>query len=269
LYEQEVGERKPRPERKRLEAAPVPVPQPNEKEFETKRAASEAEVSTNLQAPRDYGRRGRLTCLQIKSIEKRWEALEASILRLQNKGDPANDPVAKLRAEKDRVKARLKSIFTEKDELQAKIKGFFDQQNMVKDMAKQLSGGGAAVRFNSIEDVDAKIKELEAEMMTTSLSVAEEKKRMHAIQQLQTGKRAVAALTEQRARVSQLKEANESSREDLKTWQHELRSKTASLSDLREQEKEIEQKIVALRESAPSMQVPRRDARCALLTTLM
>jgi uncharacterized coiled-coil DUF342 family protein len=158
------------------------------------------------------------------------------------------------------VRARLKSIFTEKDELQAKIKGFFDQQNMVKDMAKQLSGGaaggGAAVRFNSIEDVDAKIKELETEMMTTSLSVAEEKKRMHAIQQLQTGKRAVVALTEQRARVSQLKEANESSREDLKTWQHELRSKTASLSDLREQEKEIEQKIVALRESAPSMQVP-------------
>jgi septal ring factor EnvC (AmiA/AmiB activator) len=48
---------------------------------------------------------------------------------------------------------------------------------------------------------------------------------------------------------------NEMSREDLKTWQQELKSKTATLNDLREQEKEIEQKIIALRESAPSMQV--------------
>ena len=126
-------------------------------------------------------------------------------------------------------------------------------------MAKSLSGGaasgGGAVRFNSIEDVDAKIKELETEMMTTSLSVAEEKKRMHQIQQLQTGKRAVAALSEQRSRVSQLKEANEMSRADLKTWQDELRSKTAALSELRDQEKQIEQQIDALRASAPSMQV--------------
>jgi DNA repair ATPase RecN len=130
---------------------------------------------------------------------------------------------------------------------------------MVKDMAKQISGGaaggGAAVHFKSLEDVDSKIKEMEAEMMTTSLSITEEKKKLQAIQQLQSGKKAIAALTEQRARVSQLKEANEMSREDLRTWQQELRSKTATLNDLREQEKEIDQKIATLRESAPSMQV--------------
>jgi uncharacterized coiled-coil DUF342 family protein len=111
------------------------------------------------------------------------------------------------------------------------------------------------VRFNSIEDIDARIRELETDMMTSSLSLSEEKKRVQAIQQLKNGKAAVAALAGERARVSQLKEMNESSREDLKTWQQELRSKTSTLNDLREQEKEIEQKIVALRESAPSMQV--------------
>jgi uncharacterized coiled-coil DUF342 family protein len=188
---------------------------------------------------------------------------------MQNKGVPGSDPVSKLRAEKDAIKARLKSIYTEKDELQAKIKGFFDQQSMVKDMAKQLSGsaagGGGAVRFNSIEDVDAKIRELETEMMTSSFSLPEEKKRVHAIQQLQIGKKAVAALNQERARVSQLKEMNEMSREDLKTWQQELKSKSATLSDLREQEKEIEQKIVALRESAPSMQVTLTAARAPIM----
>ncbi len=55
--------------------------------------------------------------------------------------------------------------------------------------------------------------------------------------QPQAGKKAVAALTHERARVSQLKEKNEMSREDLKTWQQELKSKTATLNDLREQEK--------------------------------
>lgn len=194
--------------------------------------------------------------------------LEADILRIQNKGPAGNDPVSKLRAEKDAVKARLKSIYAEKDELQAKIKGFFDQQSMVKDMAKQLSSsaGGAAVRFNSIEDIDAKIKELETEMMTSSLSLPEEKRRVQAIQQLKNGKSAVAALAGERARVSQLKEMNEMSREDLKTWQQELKSKTATLNDLREQEKEIEVKIVALRESAPSMQVP--AACCCCVTRI-
>jgi uncharacterized coiled-coil DUF342 family protein len=129
---------------------------------------------------------------------------------------------------------------------------------MLKDMTKQLqtgAAGGGGVRFNSIEDIDARIRELETDMMTSSLSLSEEKKRVQAIQQLKNGKAAVAALAGERARVSQLKEMNESSREDLKTWQQELRSKTSTLNDLREQEKEIEQKIVALRESAPSMQV--------------
>ena len=190
------------------------------------------------------------------------EALESAIVRMQTKsGDAGSDPVSKLRGEKDRVKARMKSIFLEKDELQQKIKGFFDQQNMVRDMAKQLSGGaagGGAVRFSSIEDVDAKIKELEQEMMTTSVSVAEEKRRMRDLTQLQAGKRAVAALSEQRSRVSQLKEANEMSREDLKTWQQELKSKTAALTELRDQEKAIEAQVDALRASAPSMQVNAR-----------
>ena len=199
-----------------------------------------------------------LTALQIKRIEQRSAVLEADILRIQNKGAGGNDPVSKLRAEKDAVKARLKSIYTEKDELQAKIKGFFDQQSMLKDMTNQLqtgAGGGGAVRFNSIEDIDARIRELETEMMTSSLSLSEEKKRVQAIQQLKNGKSAVAALAGERARASQLKEMIEMSREDLKTWQQELRSKMSNLNDLREQEKEIEQKIVALRESAPSMQV--------------
>ncbi len=114
------------------------------------------------------------------------------------------------------------------------------------------------MRFNSIEDIDARIRELETEMMTSSLSLSEEKKRVQAIQQLKNGKSAVAALAGERARASQLKEMIEMSREDLKTWQQELRSKMSNLNDLREQEKEIEQKIVALRESAPSMQVSSR-----------
>lgn len=194
--------------------------------------------------------------LQVKRIEGRIATLEADILRMQNKGAPGNDPVAKLRAEKDAIRARLKAIYTEKDELQALIKGFFDERSAVNDMAKQLSGGGgAAVQFRSLEDVEAKIKELEFEMQTSSLTLSEEKKHLSKIQQLQQGKKAVAALTQERARVSQLKEKNEMSREDLKTWQQELKSKTATLNDLREQEKEIDQRITALRESAPSMQV--------------
>jgi hypothetical protein len=50
--------------------------------------------------------------LQIKRIEQRSAVLEADILRIQNKGAGGNDPVSKLRAEKDAVKARLKSIYT-------------------------------------------------------------------------------------------------------------------------------------------------------------
>jgi len=227
-------ERKPRKEKPRMEAPPVLVPQPNEKEFEAKKKAHDDEV---------------------KRIEGRIATLEADILRMQNKGAPGNDPVAKLRAEKDAIRQRLKAIYTEKDELQALIKGFFDERSAVNDMAKQLSGGGgAAVQFRSLEDVEAKIKELEFEMQTSSLTLSEEKKHLSKIQQLQQGKKAVAALTQERARVSQLKEKNEMSREDLKTWQQELKSKTATLNDLREQEKEIDQRITALRESAPSMQ---------------
>jgi len=149
----------------------------------------------------------RVTPQQVKRCETRIATLEADILRMQNKGAPGNDPVAKLRAEKDGIRGRLKAIYAEKDELQALIKGshaaetpsitpttpqhampagFFDERQAVNDMAKQLSGGGGgAVQFKSLEDVEAKIKELEFEMQTSSLTLSEEKKHLSRIQQLQ------------------------------------------------------------------------------------
>ena len=64
-----------------------------------------------------------VTPQQVKRCEARIATLEADILRMQNKGAPGNDPVAKLRAEKDGIRGRLKAIYAEKDELQALIKG--------------------------------------------------------------------------------------------------------------------------------------------------
>jgi len=203
-----------------------PVPRPDENELKDKIDEVQGKIAT-LQE-------------RLQSIKNNLDSREGG------RGDTPEVTLAKSRmndskTESRRLSQERRNIYDQINAADALKK---QQQDLVQRLKTQLS-------FFSVEEIERKIKVLEHQQQTTSLSVKEEKKILEEIKKLSTNKPMIRQYDEAR-------ESLDGVREHHSTLYAQLKSKAAELEVVKEEEDKWKQQLDAAKakEDAKRSDIP-------------
>eukprot|EP00294_Goniomonas_avonlea_P003410 CAMPEP_0114554494 /NCGR_PEP_ID=MMETSP0114-20121206/8240_1 /TAXON_ID=31324 /ORGANISM="Goniomonas sp, Strain m" /LENGTH=515 /DNA_ID=CAMNT_0001739545 /DNA_START=14 /DNA_END=1561 /DNA_ORIENTATION=+ len=213
-------------EKPKMLKAPTKVPQPDEEAVKAQIEAIESQIA-------GYDAR----VAQIRGILDKHQSGRGA-------GSAETDDIrAKLKVVRDKIKAITNDRRTIFDALQERKDARNAAQTKVREMSKSM-------KFQSLEQIDARIAEIEFEISTSTMDLKQEKALLQEIKVLKASRPNVAELHQLKAGM----EASAGSPDDTAKLQEELKEKTASMVELREQEKELVKVMEGLREKRQANQ---------------
>ena len=190
-----------------------PVPKPDENELKEKIEDVNGKISA-LQT--------RLTSIK--------DVLDS---REQSRGDSHEVAVAKKRLNDS--KSETRRLSQEKRNIYDQISAADDLKKQQQDLTQRLK---SQLTLFSVEEIERKIKVLEHQQQTTSLSVKEEKKILEEIKKLASNKPMIQQYNE-------AKESLEGVREHHSTLYAQLKAKAAELNVVKEEEEKLREEVEA------------------------
>ncbi|XP_026192017.1 centrosomal protein of 135 kDa [Cyclospora cayetanensis] len=185
------------------------------------------------------------------------EELKAKINELQQKISAVIGGREEYNMEKQNRQARLDALQKQIDELEEKRKVLFEKiqskQKEGAEMKQSASDLRRKIGFSSIEDIDQKVAALEHSMMTSTLSLKEEKRLLEEIKRLKNSK---PLLFKYQALEQNASSIEDSSVVPLRAMLDEVRTK---LLELRTQKREESQKYKELLEKRQRATAPGRE----------
>mmetsp|Transcript_9708 Transcript_9708/g.14904 ORF Transcript_9708/g.14904 Transcript_9708/m.14904 type:complete len:556 (+) Transcript_9708:39-1706(+) len=177
----------------------------------------------------------------LQAISDAMDSLKKERSDLQNKIDSTmdagkNSEVGKAKEALSQLRSKKNKLINEKKSIRAKLDSIKNQGDRIQ---KDRQDAKQGIRFTKMEDIEAEIKKLQSRQETTSMSLPEEKRLIKEIDALVASKKLVA----------------------------DLKSKDASLDDVREQRKMISAQINAKDKEIDAVQ-KEIDERQANLKTL-
>ncbi|CDJ60239.1 hypothetical protein, conserved [Eimeria maxima] len=185
------------------------------------------------------------------------DELKTKISELQQKISAVIGGREEYNMEKQNRQARLDALQKEIDQLEEKRKVLFEKIQLKQKEGNDLKQSATDLRrkigFSSLEDIDQKVAALEHKMMTSTISLKEEKQLLEEIKRLKNSK---PLLTKYQALEQSASSLEDSSVVPLRQMLDEVRTK---LLELRTQKREESQKYKELLEKRQKATAPGRE----------
>ena len=201
-----------------------------EEEATATKAATEPEAEAPAAAAKDAAD-GEAADAEPKEVVKcdrpNKEEFEAKVQTLESEIHELNDKLAKIDGNITTTKAssggqmdelqvardQMKVLRTRKDGIMRERQEILDQRNAAKEsLDKKITSGRALraeLKYNSLEEIEKQIAELEHRQQMTSMTLQAEKKLLKEIDTLKQSKKAVAQLSSQQEAISGERQASQ------------------------------------------------------------
>ncbi|PHJ21206.1 brf1p family coiled coil protein [Cystoisospora suis] len=201
----------------------APVPKPNDKEFKD-RIDAETKAIDTIRA-------------KINDLQQRINELVGGREEYNRKKQEMRDRLDQLQAQVDKYESERKTLM---EAIESRQKEGLEMKQSVQDMKRKLG-------FVSTEEVDRRIAFLEHSMMTSTLSLKEEKKLLDQIKQLKQNKPLIGKYAGLEASASSFEDTSVF---PLRTMLDETRTKLLELRALKREEQDKYFALVKQRQEA-------------------
>jgi uncharacterized coiled-coil DUF342 family protein len=184
------------------------------------------------------------------AIEKKIEAIQQKLEKIRKQIEAKTSGKDDFNSKKDSVRKRIDEATKKIDLQQEQKKEIFNQMDEQKKRGIELRGElqkmKSGLDFTSPQEIDRKVEEMEFEMMSTSMSLKEEKAMLAKIQDLKKQKPKLSSYVKMQAKQEQastensmlpLKDRLEVIAQAIKVARDEKKAAQAELNELNEQRK--------------------------------